>query len=250
MLVQLSQSFFLGWIFFQPEKTRSAKLVVVRCVRRDGLLFGVHNGRHESKSTGRPGVSSCRHERVWDIFGTSHFREKWKQQKKIYLGFHDPIWRAYFSDGLVQPPTRDPCLLFYCPFFCAPKNRTLDGEICCHHTSVCFNWTGGTLEKTLGGFPWGVFWGEAGSCKVAMMAWFKFALQNSGLIKAGVLIVLILMIAGFSFTMLIVETWQKNSCCPLFQRVVVFVHSNVETLKLHIEPVRTSSLGLWATTNS
>ena len=22
------------------------------------------------------------------------------------LGFHDPIWRAYFSNGLVQPPTR------------------------------------------------------------------------------------------------------------------------------------------------
>ena len=22
-----------------------------------------------------------------------------------YLGFHDPIWRAYFSNGLVQPPT-------------------------------------------------------------------------------------------------------------------------------------------------
>lgn len=50
------------------------------------------------------------------------------------------------------------------------------------------------------------------------MAWFKFALQNSGLIKAG-----------FSFTMLIVETRQKNGVCPLFQRVVVFVHSNVET---------------------
>lgn len=39
----------LGWIFFNKKKTTSAKLVVVRCVRRDGLLFGVHNGRHEMK---------------------------------------------------------------------------------------------------------------------------------------------------------------------------------------------------------
>ena len=23
----------------------------------------------------------------------------------LYLGFHDPIWRAYFSDGLKQPPS-------------------------------------------------------------------------------------------------------------------------------------------------
>ena len=40
-----------------------------------------------------------------------HFTTRWCFQIFLEfsprsLGFHDRIWRAYFSDGLVQPPTR------------------------------------------------------------------------------------------------------------------------------------------------
>ena len=50
----------------------------------------------------------------------SHKLPGWWQLRYVFLfssrslGFHDPIWRAYFSDGLVQPPTS---YEFGTPFF-------------------------------------------------------------------------------------------------------------------------------------
>ena len=46
------------------------------------------------------------------VFLFGNHISRWWQLKHFFhfypdpWGFHDPIWRAYFSNGLVQPPTR------------------------------------------------------------------------------------------------------------------------------------------------
>ena len=111
------------------------------------------------------------------------------------LQFDDTIFFRWVGSN--QPPTKkDPCsVVFIAPFFLVPqKNRTFGerGKFGPPHTSVeNFNWTGGTLEKTLGGNPTGgggvlrgVFW----KLLLVAMEWpflFKLALENSGLIRAG-----------------------------------------------------------------
>ena len=266
---------------FQPEKTRSAK---TRCckVRAKGWPF-IWRPQWEAWKSNQPGDLGCRHERSWKVFG--HFWEasfpgKVEATKKDLGGGNSSFFKcsSLLGVSMIQfnytiffrwvgstnhQQKKIHVLLFLLPFFLCPKNRTLErgknlplAPLVDYTTPAHL---GGKLQLDRGNAgenSWrqltGGGWGFEGSfLLVAMMAFFSnLPFKNSGLIKAGVLIVLILMKAGFSFTLLIVETWQKNSCCPLFQRVVVFVRSNVERLKLHIEPVRTSSLGLWATTNS
>ena len=57
---------------------------------------------------------------TWWTISSDHHRSSlssmtswWFQKKIIPTWGNDPIWRAYFSNGLVQPPTRSLCVLVF-----------------------------------------------------------------------------------------------------------------------------------------
>ena len=132
----------VGEVLFSTRKNTFRK---TRCckVRAKGWPF-IWRPQWEAWKSNQPGDLGCRHERPWKVFG--HFWEasfpgKVEATKKDLGGGNSSFFKCssllgvswsnltiqYFSDGLVQPTTnkkRSMFCCFYCPFFCAPKNRT------------------------------------------------------------------------------------------------------------------------------
>ena len=150
-------------------------------------------------------------------------------------------YTIFFRWFYVQPTTnkkRSMFCCFYCPFFVPQKTEHLErGKFGPPHTSVeNFNWTGGTLEKTLGGNPegggGGCFEGSflenlllvAMECLFVQICPSKLRTHKSW----KKLIVLILMKAGFSFTMLIVAPDRKIAVALCFKELSC---SSIQTSK-------------------
>ena len=67
------------------------------------------------------------------VFGGWKGWTKWWQLKDFLfwprsLGFHDPIWRAYFWGWVVQPPTSEGCHFFVCFWFSEIIERNVRHE--------------------------------------------------------------------------------------------------------------------------